>query len=87
MGEFFDIEVEEVSKECQPKLLAIFAVIYCNLVGQPQLLKELKMAKRLKQIILENYNLVEEVFTLKLLNQSIMQLQMKKLAVFTLCEL
>lgn len=45
------------------------------------------MAARLKEAILSNYSLVSDVFTAKLLNQCIVQLQTRKLVVFTVNEI
>ena len=69
------------------KILAIIGVLYNNLSRQSALLRELKMGPRLKEKLLEGYISIEEGYTFKLFNQSIVHLQTKKLAKFSHQEL
>lgn len=82
-----ETDCEKLQGEERAKLLAILGVLLSNLGRQGQLVQELKMAKLLKEALLSNYGLIEELYTLKLFNQCIVQLQTKRVAVFTLCEL
>lgn len=84
----FEIEYEAFcTQEERTKLLAILGVICSNLTKQSKLIRELKIQSQLKQALLQNYGLIEELYTLKHFNQCIMLLQVKKLVIFTLCEL
>ena len=83
----FEIEVQQVPYEARTKLLALLGVLYCSLSRQGALVRELKMAGMLKQAVLENYSLVEEKFTAKLFNQCIVQMQTRRVSVFTMAEI
>ena len=85
--ELLEIEVEEVGSQVRGRLLAIVGVLYSNLSRQPLLLKELRAGKLLKEAILSNYCFIEEPFTGRLFNQTILRLQSQQLAMFTLAEL
>ena len=55
-------------------ILAILAVIYENLTRQVKLLQKYTMMETLKTAILSSYSLIDELFTLKVYNKSIMNL-------------
>lgn len=69
------------------QLLAILGAIFGNLSKQSKLIKELKIGKSFKEAILTNYGFIDESLTFKLFNQAILQLQIKRVVIFTLCEL
>lgn len=58
--------------------MAILAVIYENLSSQSNLMKALKVNEKVKQAILEKYSLVEEIFSIRLLNKAIYNLLKQK---------
>lgn len=68
-------------------MLAILGAIYGNLSKQAKMIKELKIGKVFKTAILNNYCFIEDQSTFRLFNQSILQLQIKRAVLFTLCEL
>lgn len=53
------------------QILAILAVIYENLSRQPKLISKYALETDLKMAVLGNYKLIEEVFTLKIMNKVI----------------
>ena len=55
-------------------ILAILAVIYENFSRQPKLIRKYSMEDTLKNSVLTNYYLIEEIFTLKTFNKTIMNL-------------
>lgn len=74
----FSIDAELLNKSPMRKqILAILAVIYENLSRQPKLVLKYTIENNLKQAILGNYCLVEEVSTLKIMNKSISNLTSK----------
>lgn len=83
----FEIDVQEVPYEARAKLLALLGVLYCSLSRQGALVRELKISPMLKEAVLSNYALIEETFTAKLFNQSIVQMQSKRVAIFTMAEI
>ena len=58
-------------------ILAILAVIYENLSRQPKLIHKYSIESNLKQAVLGNYCLIEEIFTLKNMNRTISNLTKK----------
>jgi hypothetical protein len=58
--------------------MAILAVIYENLSSQSNLMKALKVNEKVKQAILEKYSLIEEIFSIRLLNKAIYNLLKQK---------
>ena len=72
----FSIDGELLHKSAiKNQILAILAVIYENLSRQPKLVTKYNIEMNLKQAILGNYSLIEEVSTLKIMNKSICKLQ------------
>ena len=69
----FEIDLEEIDYASRNRLLLILAVFYNNLSQQSAQLRELKMQERLKLSLLLNYAYLEDAFTTKLFNQSMMQ--------------
>jgi hypothetical protein len=61
-------------------ILAILAVVYENFSRQGRLVNKYAMAGTLKTSLLENYALIEELFTLKVFNRAICNLAAKGLA-------
>lgn len=51
--------------------MAILAVIYENLSHQMRLIKTFKMANQFKSAVLDNYSLIEELFSIQLFNKTI----------------
>jgi len=60
--------------------LAILAVIYENFSRQGRLVNKYDMTATLKTALLENYSLIEELFTLKVFNRAIVNLATKGVA-------
>lgn len=58
-------------------ILAILAVIYENFSRQGRLVNKYSMTSTLKTSLLENYSLIEELFTLKVFNRAICNLASK----------
>jgi|JI6StandDraft_1071083.scaffolds.fasta_scaffold55994_2 hypothetical protein len=58
-------------------ILAILAVIYENFSRQGRLVNKYTMTDTLKRALLENYALIEELFTLKVFNRAICNLATK----------
>ncbi len=74
----FSIDGELLHKSAiKNQILAILAVIYENLSRQPKLVTKYNIEMNLKQAILGNYSLIEEVSTLKIMNKSICNLTAK----------
>ena len=74
-----DYELLEKSARCKD-VLAILSVIYENFSRQGRLVNKYKMLPTLKTALLENYSLIEELFTLKVFNRAICNLASKGLA-------
>lgn len=68
-----DNELLEKCNYCS-KILAILAVIYQNLSNQGRLMKKLNVEAELKRALLGNFSLITELFTLKLFNRSILNI-------------
>lgn len=60
--------------------MAILAVIYENFSRQGRLVNKYDMTATLKTALLENYSLIEELFTLKVFNRAIVNLATKGVA-------
>jgi hypothetical protein len=60
-------------------ILAILSVIYENFSRQGRLVNKYNMLSTLKNSLLENYSLIEELFTLKVFNRAICNLATKGL--------
>lgn len=74
----FSIDAELLHKSPMKKqILAILAVIYENLSRQPKLVTKYAIESNLKQAVLGNYSLIEEVSTLKIMNKTITNLTSK----------
>lgn len=58
-------------------ILAILAVIYENLSRQGRLVNKYNITNDLKKALLQNYELIEELFTLKVFNKAIANLVTK----------
>lgn len=58
-------------------ILAILAVIYENLSRQGRLVNKYSITSELKRALLQNYQLIEELFTLKVFNKAIANLVTK----------
>jgi hypothetical protein len=55
----------------------VLAVLYENLSRQPKLVSKYAIEGHLKEAVLSNYRLIEEVFTLKTMNKTISNLANK----------
>ena len=76
----FRIDYELLENSTRRKdILAILAVIYENFSRQGRLVNKYSMTATLKTSLLENYTLVEELFTLKVFNRAICNLATKGL--------
>lgn len=71
-----DYELLQRSNKCRD-ILAILAVIYENFSRQGRLVNKYSMTGNLKTSLLENYSLIEELFTLKVFNRAICNLATK----------
>lgn len=79
----FRIDYELLEKSSRRRdILAILSVIYENFSRQGRLVNKYSMIGSLKTSLLENYSLVEELFTLKMFNRAICNLATKGI-VFT----
>lgn len=79
----FRIDYELLQKSSRKRdILAILSVIYENFSRQGRLVNKYSMIGTLKTSLLENYSLIEELFTLKVFNRAICNLATKGL-VFT----
>lgn len=79
----FRIDYELLEKSSRKRdILAILSVIYENFSRQGRLVNKYNMIGTLKTSLLENYSLIEELFTLKVFNRAICNLATKGL-VFT----
>ena len=79
----FRIDYELLEKSNRKRdILAILSVIYENFSRQGRLVNKYGMLGTLKASLLENYSLIEELFTLKVFNRAICNLATKGL-VFT----
>lgn len=87
LTQLFEIEVEDIPLEYRSQMLTVLAVLYNNLIHQSGSITRLKVGNKLKAAILANYPLVEEALTLKLFNRAILNLQIRRLALFTLPEI
>jgi hypothetical protein len=76
-----DYELLEKSSRCKD-ILAILSVIYENFSRQGRLVNKYSMISTLKTSLLENYSLIEELFTMKMFNRAICNLATKGL-IFT----
>jgi hypothetical protein len=65
-------------------ILAILSVIYENFSRQGRLVNKYNLLATLKSSLLENYALIEELFTLKVFNRAICNLASKGLVFSTL---
>ena len=68
----FSIDAELL--QCSPikdNILAILSVIYENLSRQPKLVAKYSIQKELKQAVLGSYQLITEVYTLKVMDKAI----------------
>lgn len=76
----FRIDYDLLQKSNRRKdILAIVAVIYENFSRQGRLVNKYNMIATLKTSLLENYSLIEELFTLKVFNRAICNLATKGL--------
>lgn len=74
----FRIDNELLIKSPKRKdILAILAVIYENLSRQGGLVHKYNITNDLKRALMQNYQLIEELFTLKVFNKSIANLVSK----------
>lgn len=74
----FRIDNELLIKSPKRKdILAILAVIYENLSRQGRLVNKYNITNDLKRALLQNYELIEELFTLKVFNKAIANLVTK----------
>lgn len=74
----FSIDAELLHKSpIKKQILAILAVVYENLSRQFKLVTKYAIENNIKQAILGNYNLIEEVSTLKIMNKAISNLVAK----------
>ena len=74
----FRIDNELLIKSPKRKdILAILAVIYENLSRQGRLVNKYNITNDLKKALLNNYELIEELFTLKVFNKAIANLVTK----------
>jgi hypothetical protein len=64
-------------------ILAILSVVYENFSRQGRLVNKYNMIATLKTSLLENYSLIEELFTLKVFNRAICNLASKGLVFST----
>lgn len=71
-----DYELLQGSARCKD-ILAILGVIYENFSRQGRLVNKYSMTDILKRALLENYSLIEELFTLKVFNRAICNLATK----------
>ena len=74
-----DYELLQRSTRCRD-ILAILTVIYENFSRQGRLVNKYNMTSMLKTALLENYSLIEELFTLKVFNRAICNLATKGVA-------
>jgi hypothetical protein len=80
----FRIDYELLEKSSRKKdILAILSVIYENFSRQGRLVNKYNMINMLKCSLLENYYLIEELFTLKVFNRAICNLATKGLTFTT----
>ena len=80
----FRIDYELLENNTRKKdILAILAVIYENFSRQGRLVNKYSMTETLKTSLLENYSLIEELFTLKVFNRAICNLAAKGVAFST----
>jgi hypothetical protein len=80
----FRIDYELLQKSSRRRdILAILSVIYENFSRQGRLVNKYSMIDTLKTSLLENYSLIEELFTLKVFNRAICNLATKGLAFTT----
>ncbi len=80
----FRIDYDVLEKSTKRKdILAILSVIYENFSRQGRLVNKYNMSGMLKTSLLENYSLIEELFTMKMFNRSICNLATKGLAFTT----
>lgn len=76
----FRIDYDLLQKSNRRKdILAIVAVVYENFSRQGRLVNKYNMIATLKTSLLENYSLIEELFTLKVFNRAICNLATKGL--------
>jgi hypothetical protein len=74
----FRIDYELLEKSTRRKdILAILSVIYENFSRQGRLVNKYNMIATLKTSLLENYALIEELFTMKVFNRAICNLASK----------
>ena len=74
----FRIDNELLIKSPKRKdILAILAVIYENLSRQGRLVNKYNITSDLKRALLQNYELIEELFSLKVFNKAIANLVTK----------
>lgn len=74
----FRIDNELLIKSPKRKdILAILAVIYENLSRQGRLVNKYNITNDLKRALLQNYELIEQLFTLKVFNKAIANLVTK----------
>lgn len=74
----FRIDYELLQKSSRSRdILAILSVVYENFSRQGRLVHKYSMEKALKTSLLENYSLIEELFTLKVFNRAICNLATK----------
>lgn len=76
----FRIDYELLQNSARKRdILAILSVIYENFSRQGRLVNKYSMLATLKNSLLENYSLIEELFTLKVFNRAICNLATKGL--------
>lgn len=69
------------SSPMKNQILAILAVIFENLSRQTKLVRKYDLENYLKQAVLESYSLIEELFTLKIMDKTIANLVSKGIAI------
>lgn len=71
----FRIDYEMLQhSQLKKDILAILSVVYENFSRQRRLVVKYKLAAQLKTSLLENFSLIEEIFTLKIFNKAICNL-------------
>lgn len=74
----FRIDYELLNQSTRKRdILAILSVIYENFSRQGRLVNKYALMPQLKTSLLENYSLIEELFTLKIFNKAICNLVTK----------
>lgn len=78
----FSIDAELLEHSpIRDQILAVVAVIYENLARQPKLITKYSLQTSLKEVVLGNYRLVQEVSTLKIMNKAVSHLANKGITI------